>query len=237
MAKHPTIPGRLGETPLLTVRNGVPGYQFDDLFIPRIAGGSDDDPKASDGDPKAADPKTDDEPFDKDRALATIRKLRENEKATKTQLKELEDLRAKVKAAEDKDKSDVEKLAGTARETADKLTAAERRAADLSLQLTVERAAGKLGFHDPDDAYRLIDRKAVELDDDGDPKNVEALLKDLAKAKPHLVKGDDGDGKKPAPAQKGTPTTPKPNGKAPTRDELVNEKYEKLKASGNYPRM
>jgi hypothetical protein len=234
MAKHPSIPGRLGETPPLTVRNGVAGYQFDGVFIPRMAGGADDDPKEADP-PKGDDPKGDDD-FDKDRALATIRKLRENEKATKAQLKELDDLRAKVKAAEDKDKTEAERLAGANKETADKLTAAEQRAQDLAIRLSVERAARKLGFIDEDDAYRLIDRKAVELDDDGEPTNVDALLTALAKSKPHLVKAD-GDEKKPPAAQKGTPTTPKPNGKAPTRDELIAEKKKKLEQSGSYARL
>lgn len=238
MAKHPLLPGRLGETPPLTMCNGVSGYQFDGVFIPRMAGGEtpptpgDADPPKSD-DPKPADSRTDDEPFDKDRALATIRKLRDNEKATKTQLKELDDLRAKVKAAEDKDKTEAERLAGNAKEASEKLTAAEARAQDLAIRLSVERAARKLGFIDEDDAYRLIDRKAVDMDDDGEPANVDTLLAALAKAKPHLVKSQDDD-KKTAAAQKGTPPTPKPSGTAPTRDEQVKTYAQKLAGSGRY---
>lgn len=202
------------------------------LFAPM--GGGEDDPKPADP-PKADDPK--DEDFDKDRALATIRKLREGEKEAKATKKQLDDALERLKAIEDKDKTDAEKLAGTAKEASEKLTAAEARAQDLVIRLSVERTARKLNFIDEDDAYRLIDRKAVEMDDDGEPTNVEALLKKLAESKPHLVKSADGDDPKKPAAQKSPPPTPKPNGKPASRDELVNDKYERLKASGGYSRM
>jgi hypothetical protein len=110
------------------------------------------------------------------------------------------------------------------------LTAAEQRSQDLAIRLAVERAARKLNFIDEDDAFRLIERSAVEMDAGGDPQNVEALLKDLAKAKPHLVKSDNGNG-----GTRSVPATGKP-GPPAGRSEDVAARVEKLKASGAYSR-
>lgn len=219
--------------PRAATQNGRRGWLIGTRFIPVMAGGEDDDPPKDD--PKPGDPpKDDDDDFDKERALATIRKLREKEKAGQATQKQLDDALARLKAIEDKDKSETEKLAGQAREASEKLTAAEARAQDLAIRLAVERAARKLHFIDEDDAVRLLDRKAVETDDDGEPANVEKLLEALAKQKPHLVQADAGDGTKQKTAEKSPPPTPKPNGKAPTRDELVEKAKEELRASGRY---
>lgn len=216
------------------VLDGLTGYMIRGRFIPRMAG-AEDDPKPEDP-PKPDDKKDDDDDFDKERALATIRKLRDAEQAGKATAKQLDSLQAKLKAIEDKDKSETERATAAAKEASEKLAAAEARLAEERIGRIVERAAGKMGFHDPDDAYRLIDRKAVEMDADGEPKNVDDLLKALAKAKPHLVKVE-GDGTTTPPAQRGTPPTPKPNGKAQTRDELIAEKAKKLRESGSYARL
>jgi hypothetical protein len=63
----------------------------------------------------------------------------------------------------------------------------ERERQDLVLERTVERQASKLGFADPADALGLLDRNALEFEADGNPRNVEAQLQALAKAKPYLL--------------------------------------------------
>jgi hypothetical protein len=64
----------------------------------------------------------------------------------------------------------------------------------------VKAAASAVGFHDPADAAVLLQGKfgEVKVTDDGDvdEEAVKALVEDLAKAKPHLVKTDNG---RPAP--------------------------------------
>lgn len=181
----------------------------------------------------------DGQPFDATRAQATIEALRNEIKSLKGTGKELETAKARLKEIDDASKSETERLASKATEAEQKLAAAEQKAADLALQITVERAAGKLGFHDPDDAYRLIDRRAVELDGDGQPTNVEALLKDLAKVKPHLVKAEGDEKAKPAGgATRAVPATPKPaqNG-APSRADLIEQTKKELQATGQYGRL
>lgn len=228
-------PTRSEMLPPMTVIGGRDGWLVGGRFYPRIAG-AEDDPKPGEGDPPGGDGGTgkDGKEFDAARAQATIDKLRGEVNAGKATAKELEAAKAKLKEIEDRDKTEAEKLAGAAKEASEKLTAAEQRAQDLAIRLAVERTARKLNFIDEDDAFRLIDRKSVELDDDGAPTNVEKLLADLAKAKPHLVKAD---GEQKPPATKGPAPTPKPSGKAPTRDELIAEKTKQLRESGSYARL
>lgn len=175
----------------------------------------------------------DGQPFDASRAQRTIEQLRDELKAAKITAKEAEALRTRLKAVDEEKLSETERLASRAQEATEKLSAAEQRAADLALQMSVERAARKLNFIDEDDAYRLIDRKAVEMDDDGDPKNVEKLLTDLAKAKPHLVKAEGDDGQQATNGARSVPPTPKPAGR-PSNDERAQRDLEGLRATGRY---
>jgi hypothetical protein len=116
--------------------------------------------------------------------------------------------------------------------TAKELSVDQARLKEIEDKDKSEVAARKLGFIDEDDAYRLIDRSTVEMDDGGDPTNVDALLAALAKAKPHLVRTD---GEKP-PLAKGTPQTPKPAATALTKEQDIEQRHQKLEMSGNYPR-
>lgn len=63
----------------------------------------------------------------------------------------------------------------------------DQRDQERSMRLATLEAASRLGFRNPDIAYRLIDRAAVEFAGDGTPKNVERLLSDIAKSEPYLV--------------------------------------------------
>lgn len=62
----------------------------------------------------------------------------------------------------------------------------ERERADWQTRDAVGRAALRLGFRDPVDAFALLDRDQLDLDDKGKPKNVDRLLTDLLNAKPYL---------------------------------------------------
>lgn len=223
---------------------GVLGYFIDGMFIRRVAGAEEGDEGEGEGEGEGGDEEEeeDDEEFDKERALATIRKLRGVEKASKAQAKELKKLQSALKAYEDKDKSEVEKLTGEAKTATEQLTAAQTRAQDLAVQLFVERAARKLGFIDEDDAYRLIDRKAIEFDDDGDldTDQVESLLKDLAKAKPHLIResgsgsGSGSSGGEGGEKKKSLPATGRPAKNGSAVDEAVKKSREQVASDARY---
>jgi hypothetical protein len=61
-----------------------------------------------------------------------------------------------------------------------------KRERERSVRFAALEAAARLGFRDPELAVRLIDRDAVEVRDDGTPKNVERLLADLLGKAPYL---------------------------------------------------
>lgn len=242
MSNDPTtgqVPGATdGERPIRPVLiDGVPHVWGQSRLVRLVAGGEGEPPAAGEGaggsggttTPPATPPAKppEDEPFDRDRAIATIRKLRETEKATKEQLKELDTLRAKVKAAEDAQLSDQEKLT---RERDEATKRAEAAAAELKSERTrsaIERAAAKVGFVDPEDAFLRVGSQ-VEFDDDGKPTNVEALVTQLAKDKPYLVGASNG-----TPPRPGNPPGPKSTGTNPDGD-AVQKSRQALIASGRY---
>jgi hypothetical protein len=110
--------------------------------------------------------------------------------------------RTKLRTYEDRDKSDADKAAERVAELERELSSERIARQEVTVRMTVTGIAQRLGFWDPDIAYRLISLSDVEYAEDGSPKNVEALLRDVAKAKPRLVSGtgDVGLGPRGAPA-------------------------------------
>ncbi len=90
------------------------------------------------------------------------------------------------------------------------LLAREAAERNRILRYEIRDAARDLAFADPDDAFHLIDRDAIEFNDDGEPTNVAALVKALADKKPHLVK-QDGDGRRGTPEMRRGGTLPNQN--------------------------
>ena len=75
-----------------------------------------------------------------------------------------------------------EKIATLEREASDK----DRQLRDRLTRYEIVRHASRLGFADPEDAYRMIDSDALTFADDGVPTNTEAKLAELLEAKPYL---------------------------------------------------
>lgn len=113
-----------------------------------------------------------------------VKKLRAEAADYRKKLRELE---AQVKSEADAKLTDAEKLnkrlADLERQQAD----AQRERQERTTRYEVMLAAGKVGIVDPEAAYRLLDLKVLEFDDEGNPQNVEAALGDLLKAKPFLA--------------------------------------------------
>lgn len=150
------------------------------------------------------------EPFDSARAMETIRKQRDAEKAAKDAQKAAErqrdELQARLKALEDEKLTEQERKDKQYQETAEALAKveAERAQRDLDLQeIRTQRAVEKLAaralkegddvkrpsFVDPETAFQLINRAALAFNDDGTPtdESVQAALTALAQAKPFLL--------------------------------------------------
>lgn len=107
-------------------------------------------------------------------------------------------LQAQLKAHEDAKLTEAERTANALKEAQAALAEKDARIADLQLE------AAFLGdntytWHDPSLVMQALDRTKVEMKD-GKPTNIKALLDEIAKARPFLVK----------PAE--TPTPPAPGG-------------------------
>jgi hypothetical protein len=87
--------------------------------------------------------------------------------------------------------------------------AVEKAAANEKLlKASVLGAAQSIGFVDPADAWLFLDRGKVQADESGNFVGVEELLKEIAKAKPHLVKPQSAGalGAVPSPRGNGAKT-------------------------------
>lgn len=95
----------------------------------------------------------------------------------------------RLKALEDKDKSELEKAQGQVAELTKAQEARDASIKSLRLSVAVMGAAGQHGITDPDAAQRLLDADKVEYDESGQPTNIEPLLKGLVEARPYLTAG------------------------------------------------
>jgi uncharacterized protein (DUF885 family) len=107
--------------------------------------------------------------------------------ARRTAERERNELRARIKAIEEKDLPEAERVSRRLTEYEERNRELEQRLRDTSLRSAVVGTASRLGFADPDDAVRLVDRTSLEFDDAGEPKDVEKALKALLAAKPYLA--------------------------------------------------
>lgn len=168
------------------------------------SGGTNDEGKTPDAGKTPDDGGKPAKSFTQDDVNAIVRREIERERA---KIGDLDDL--KRKAGEFDKLTDAQK--SEAQKFAEKTSSLERDVADrdrtiqeMRIQGSVATAAAKLNFHDPDDAWKLIDLANVDFDADGAAKNVDKVLEALAKAKPHLVRNGgrpgsfDGGSRTPA---------------------------------------
>lgn len=99
---------------------------------------------------------------------------------------------------------------------------------EIKVRHAIQLQATRLGV-EPDVAERLLDRAAVEYDDDGTPNNVTALLNDLVKSKPYLVKSNG----RQAPTSGGATNPPRSttNGPSTASEYIVRMSQGKLSDS------
>lgn len=154
--------------------------------------------KGKDGDPpeKGDDNSPGQDPednFDKDRAMATISKLREFEKEAKALKKRVADYEAAEQARKEAEMSDAEKtqarldqLEAEAQAAKAERDQAKAQAAETLMRTAVLMAAAS--FHDPAEAWMFVDRSKLEIDEAGNVTGAEKAVEAVAKAKPHLLK-------------------------------------------------
>lgn len=131
-------------------------------------------------------------------SLDEARKLRSEASNLRKRLKELDSAHNELKTfkeqAETEKLSDVEKREAAHKKLEQQLAEHQNTNNTLLKQLQearinneVFKQASKLNIIDVDAASKLIDASRIEYDDAGSPTNVDALLKELAKARPWLT--------------------------------------------------
>ncbi|MEZ0396827.1 MAG: phage scaffolding protein [Anaerolineales bacterium] len=113
-----------------------------------------------------------------------VRKLRAEAADYRKRLRELE---SKVRADEEAKLTEQERLQKRLVELERKETEYQMALQARTLEYEVKLHAARLGVVDPEAAYRLLDLKQIEFDEDGKPMNLEKVLKELVTKKPYLV--------------------------------------------------
>lgn len=124
------------------------------------------------------------EPFDKDRAMKTIRRQREELRDMEKSLKTLKQDKAD-REAEELSEADRLKKQNAALEA--RVAELETQGKEAAVRTAIIAAAAKAGFNDPNDAVSMVDRKALKVGDD-EIEGLDDALKALAKDKPYLLK-------------------------------------------------
>lgn len=98
------------------------------------------------------------------------------------------------KAKTEAEMSEAEKLQARVTELESELAERAKREQEQSLRLASMTAAQKLGFKNPEVAYRWLLSEPVQFDGAGNPTNVESLLTAFAKSDPSLLSHTDFGG-------------------------------------------
>lgn len=102
----------------------------------------------------------------------------------------------RLKELDDADKSELEKAQRDLKEMQDRLEKAEAAALSAKLSSEILKFPGYT-WHDPEAVLKMVDMDTITVDaETGAVKGVNDALKKLAKDKPYLLKGKQGDEKK-----------------------------------------
>lgn len=132
-----------------------------------------------------------------DEAIAELAKVRAEAAKYRT---ENTKLTAAQKAAADAKLSDEEKRTARIAELEAKVIETESKAKDRAVYAAIVDAAARLGAGKPQMIQRLLDPAAIEYDEAGDPKNIDALVSAFLKVNPEFTStagrpaGDAGQG-------------------------------------------
>lgn len=153
-----------------------------------------------------ADPETPTEPtLD---AAVLKRELDEARRETARYRTEAKKSGEALKAKEEEQLSELEKANKRIAELEQRNKDLETQDSERRLHVVSMDAAARLGFRSPAVAFKLLDRADVQFNDDGEPTNVEELLKKVLEREPYLAKpatpGDFGGGQRGA----SPPTSP-----------------------------
>lgn len=159
-----------GQAPTETPPGGAPPADPPAGTAPEIS------VKPPDGEPKTFD-------------AEYVSKLRSEAASHRTELKKTQD---ELKKLQDAQLSEQEKTAKRATDAEALVQATEAKLRERTVRAEVKLAAQAMGVVDPDAAYRLLELDQITFNDDGEPTNIEKLLKDMAAKRPYLLGGGTG---------------------------------------------
>lgn len=226
--------------PLIVLNDGTPIYPIMGSDPEGQEGSEEEDPDEEDGEDEGdgEESEGDEKPKPKSKSKpkeTDAQRIRRLNAENKQRREALEAAEERLRAIEDKDKSELE----IAKRDYEELKAKYEKVPETLNALRIENAFLKLpgyNWHDPDDALdRILKDPDVTIDDDGTVDGLEQAVKDLAKKKPYLLKGEeDGEedeGKTRRPTPRGSsgagvgsgPRSTKKAAKAVQRTKLIDK--------------
>ena len=122
-----------------------------------------------------------------------VRALKREQESRKAAEKRAGELETRLKAIEDKDKGDAERLTSERDALAKKLDETERRVKDANARGVITDLAVKANAVSAAGVYALV-RDRVEFDADGNPTNAAELIADAKKSEPGMFSKSAGPG-------------------------------------------
>lgn len=151
------------------------------------------------------------EQIDTQALLAELKQARKEAAGYRTKLRQSEESEAERKRQE---MTEVERLKADLEAMKAKADEAQRIAHERLLRAAVVSEAARLGFADPDDAWRFIDTAHLEVGENGEVEGLAAAIQAVGKAKPYLLRAT-------GQTQRMSPTNPAYSGA--TNDEQLRK--------------
>lgn len=136
-----------------------------------------------------------------EKGQAAIRKERD---ARRTAERDLKALKAELATLKGRDQSDEEKREADRKALAERADTAEQKLRSANARVAISEAATKANAISVKAVIALV-RDDLEFDDDGEPMNVESLIRQARKEEPQLFRASGGSGDGGKGAGKDTP--------------------------------
>lgn len=123
--------------------------------------------------------------LDADALLKEVKALRKEAANWRNKLRQAEEAEAQRQRSE---MTELDRIKADLESERQARAHAEQRQREQLIRTQVIAAAARQGFTDPDDAIRMLDVTAFEVDESGKIDGLDGALSQLAKSKPYLLK-------------------------------------------------
>lgn len=148
--------------------------------------------------------------LDAESLLKEVKALRKEAAGWRNKLRQAEEAEAERQRSE---MTELERIKADLEAERHARAQAEQRQRDQLIRTQVISSAARSGFNDPEDAIRMLDITALEVDESGKIDGLDGALQQLAKSKPYLLKT----------TATMSPTNPAGGSQRPSDDQLRKE--------------